>query len=124
MVQIVQLLTAAVVAGCAFAHPGADVRAEWKARKAHLNNPERRTLSQCYKQMEEDGFYKREVERRSAHANALRAEKGIKMNGFLRGRDLNSANLGSANLLNEREIFAERASCVTDPEVTEGPYCK
>src|SRR3954463_4379032 len=105
MVQLIQLLTAAVLAGSAVPPPGADVRAEWKARKPHLNHPERRTLSSCYKQLEDDGFYTREIERRAAHANKLREEQGIKMDGFLRGRDI-----GSANLLNEREIFAERAS--------------
>jgi hypothetical protein len=41
---------------------------------------------------------------------------------FLRTRDLGAES--TSNLLNEREIFAERASCITDPEATEGPYCK
>ena len=84
MVQLSKVLAYSVLAGSAIAHPGADVRKEARERAVHLNHPERRTLSDCHQELEASGYYKREIERRAAHAAKLREQLGIEPGTKLR----------------------------------------
>lgn len=90
------------------AHPGADVRTEFLERQEHLNNPARRTLSECHARLEARGHYAAELERRMTKINGLRSKRGLQ---------------AAPGAVQKREGGA-RAGCVLDPEVTEGPFCK
>ncbi|TLS20922.1 uncharacterized protein PpBr36_10731 [Pyricularia pennisetigena] len=88
------------------AHPGADVRTEFLERQEHLNNPARRTLSECHARLEARGHYAAELERRMTKIDGLRSERGLQ------------AAPGAV----QKRAGGARAACVLDPEVTEGPY--
>jgi hypothetical protein len=77
MVQFLKAVAVAALASGVVAHPGADVRAEARARAVHLNDPERRTMSECHAELEKSGYYKRELERRAATAHKLRQARGL-----------------------------------------------
>jgi len=107
MVHLTAYLGLAGLAATALAHPGGDVRAEFRAREEHLNNPQRRTLGSCRRSLEASGHFDGEHDRRMEKIGNIR-------------RDLGLAN-PSGPVPARREV---RAECVLDPEVTEGPYCR
>jgi protocatechuate 3,4-dioxygenase beta subunit len=127
MVQLTKALTYAFLTATVLAHPGGDVRKEVLAREEALRDPERRTLQHCARELERNGHYQDLIEQRMAKANALRAELGYKpvspsvKRSFLRSRDV-GAVISPRDETTDEDIFAERASCVLDPEQTEGPY--
>ncbi|KAL8300865.1 hypothetical protein RB597_009394 [Gaeumannomyces tritici] len=105
MVQWAAYLGLAGLAATALAHPGGDVRAEFRAREEHLNNPQRRTMGSCRRSLEESGHFEGELSRRMEKIGNIR-------------RGLGLAN-PSGPVLDKRQA---RAGCVLDPEVTEGPF--
>lgn len=107
-----------LLAASVMAHPGANVEEERRAMEAHQSNPERRTLASCKKQLEESGYYKRELERRHARSTELRAAAGF---APLHRRELDSV-FGSDQPVSEHLARQVRPGCVLDPEVTEGPF--
>lgn len=108
MVQLLSSLALAMsMATTVLAHPGGDVMAEVAARERHLKHPERRTLASCKRSLEKrGGHYESEISRRMEKIGSLRMERGL------------DATIGP---LEQRQ---DRANCVLDPEVTEGPFCK
>ncbi|KAF2843050.1 aromatic compound dioxygenase [Patellaria atrata CBS 101060] len=108
--QLLKVVLCAALTGGVVAHPGADIHAEVQKRAEHLANPSRRTLADCTRELHESGYYKHRLARRLERANALRAELGHAPSA--------DENLLPRGPLEERQ----RAACVTDPEVTEGPY--
>ena len=71
-----ETLVYSLLAVGAVAHPGGDVHAELEKMQEHHNDPERRTLAHCRRQLEESGYYQKEFERRRERSNMLRAENG------------------------------------------------
>lgn len=107
MVQLHSSLGAAlafVMATGVLAHPGANIWEELEEREQHLKNPERRTMAQCNSKLERDGHYAQEISRRTERINSLRLKRGL------------DASVGPLET-------RQRAQCILDPEVTEGPYC-
>lgn len=105
MVQWTTYLGLAGLAATALAHPGGDVRAEFRAREVHLNNPQRRTLGSCRRSLEASGHFDGQHDRRMEKISNIR-------------RDLGLAH-PFGPVVGRREV---RAECILDPEVTEGPY--
>jgi len=136
--QLLNLLLCATLGCGVLAHPGEDIRAELQKREAHLANPQRRTLKACRRELENSGYYHDKLAKRMARANTLRAEQGrspgklivsrVGRTTLIRSvqpRDIDPI-LGADAALGPRDESAdaqERAECVLDPEVTEGPYC-
>lgn len=74
--QLLNLFLYAALTSVALAHPGADIKAEIEQRAKHLANPQRRTLSDCKRQLHESGYYKHRLAKRLDRANALRQSLG------------------------------------------------
>ena len=62
--------------GAIDAHPGADIQTEVQRRAEHLTHPDRITLADCQRELEESGYYKHRLARRLEKANALRVGLG------------------------------------------------
>ena len=123
MVRLTLALTAAMLAGTAFAHPGHNVQAEALERRAYLES-ETRDVTSCSAQLEARGHTDRAVQRRAALAQHLQAKRGLKP------RDASSvlrtnhhSNLkGITPDTDPSVLFGSKSNCILQPETTEGPY--
>ncbi|EPE31970.1 Aromatic compound dioxygenase [Glarea lozoyensis ATCC 20868] len=118
MVQINNAVSFFLLVVGTVAHPGADILHEIRERELALQAPNRRTVEDCRVELEASGYYKRELHRRLNRVNSLRAEKGSTP---LAARDIDPY-YAVEDVVGPRSEVDKRASCVLDPEVTEGPY--
>lgn len=70
-------VSATLLAGLAFAHPGHDVRQEAAERAAALSTVSKRDLSHCAEKLKRDGVEQRAIARRSAMAQHLRKKRSL-----------------------------------------------
>ena len=107
----------------AVAHPGHDIAEERAERAAFLASDSYTGLAHCA-----DTLKSRQaglISRRKAMVNHLRAKRGIVKRSF---EDvLNTDHHSNASVTPDSPddvIFAGNASCILQPETTEGPYCR
>lgn len=105
------------------AHPGHDVAEEIAERAAFLASDSYSGLSHCA-----DTLKSRQaalINRRKAMVHHLRTKRGIMKRDF--EEVLNTDHHSNASVTPESPddvIFAGNASCILQPETTEGPYCE
>ncbi|PGH16268.1 hypothetical protein AJ79_01807 [Helicocarpus griseus UAMH5409] len=106
---LTQALALALLTASTFAHPGESIRPDVRRRLNHLKHSERRSITECSKELHERGWISQQADRRHAKLNELRKRAG---HSPLTRRDPGL----------DVELFGRQAGCVLDPEVTEGPY--
>jgi hypothetical protein len=105
------------------AHPGADLAAEVVERAAFVNSPEYRDLSTCSSTIKARDHQR--VKARMEKFEQLREERGIDKRNFktvLTTSHLSNKTVGPDST--PAEVFGTNNSCILQPHVTEGPYCK
>jgi hypothetical protein len=119
------LPVALALIGLVSAHPGHDVSEELMERRAFKNAVRQSSLSHCAEKLKARGVEARNVQRRTALVDEVRALRGI----FKRdaddvlGQSHNETDLGYTENTPISDLFSSNASCVLTPEVTQGPYC-
>lgn len=73
---VTALLTAAILAQGAIAHPGADVHEEVAERAAYFKDS-KRNLDHCSEKLTKRGIEDRQMKRRQATVEALRKERSL-----------------------------------------------
>ena len=109
------------------AHPGHDIEKELADRATFLSRAEN-LHSKCGKQHIARNLHTHAAERRADLVRKLRAKRGISNN--LEIRDVNSvlskdhhSNLDDIEFdTDPSKLFSGNASCLLQPETTEGPY--
>ncbi|KAE8417724.1 Intradiol ring-cleavage dioxygenase [Aspergillus pseudocaelatus] len=134
MVQLASTLVAGLagLASIVSAHPGHDVKAEAAERAAFLKNaPLRsRSLDQCATKLRARGQEQRNIARREQAVKNLRRSMGLQSRShFLKARDLDTAlntthhSTQDVDLSTDPNVlFADEATCILAPDVTQGPY--
>lgn len=120
---------AAFFASTAIAHPGHDHSAEIEARIAHLaKSTTKRDLSHCSAQLKARGIEARGIQRRSKLAEKERAKRALKKRAT---SDLDTvvntthlSNTSYNTFTSEDILFTSNSSCILQPDVTQGPYCR
>ena len=74
--QLQNLFLYTALMGMIVAHPDVDTQIEVQRKAEHLARPDRRTLADCKRELEESGYYEHRLSRRLEKANALRAGSG------------------------------------------------
>lgn len=119
---------AALFASTTIAHPGHDHSAEIAARSSFLGmSTTKRDLSHCSAKLKARGVEARGIERRSKIAQKERAKRALKKRSSDLDTVLNTTHLSSVDyspLDSENAVFTSNSSCILQPEVTQGPYCK
>lgn len=122
------LAAVAALASTAIAHPGHDHSAEIAARSAYLDkSTTKRDLSHCSAKLKARGVEARGIERRSKIAAKEKAKRALKKRSSDLETVLNTTHLSSvyfSPLDSENAVFTSNSSCVLQPDVTQGPYCK
>jgi hypothetical protein len=107
----------------AVAHPGHDIAEEIAERAAYLASDSYTGLSHCAETLK--SRQNALISRRKAIVQHLRTNRGIVKRDF---EDvLNTDHHSNASVTPDSPddvIFAGNASCILQPETTEGPYCK
>jgi hypothetical protein len=106
----------------ATAHPGHDIAEELAERAAYLASDSYTGLDHCA-----DTLKSRQaalISRRKAMVHHLRTKRGIVKRDF--DDVLNTDHHSNASVTPDSPddvVFAGNASCILQPETTEGPYC-
>lgn len=113
------------------AHPHHNAQEEAIERRAALQNFQHRSLAHCAEKLKARGLEAKSKARREAWANDIRKREGLLKKPMLKARDLNT----TLNTDHESDLtgltadsdpsllFTNNASCVLQPEETQGPYC-
>lgn len=108
------------------AHPGADLAAEVAERAAFVNSPEYRDLATCKKTIKERDHHL--VKSRMDKFDKLREARGIPTLDRRTFKDVlltdHHSNKTVDSSSTPEEVFGSNNSCILQPHVTEGPYCK
>lgn len=107
----------------AVAHPGHDIAEEIAERAAYLASDSYTGLAHCAETLKsrQAGL----ISRRKAMVQQLRTKRGIVKRDF--EEVLNTDHHSNASVTPDSPddiVFAGNASCILQPETTEGPYCK
>ncbi|KAJ4986170.1 hypothetical protein SVAN01_08323 [Stagonosporopsis vannaccii] len=119
--SFVALAASVFFSGPAFAHPGHDIAEELAERAAFLASDSYTGLAHCA-----DTLQSRQaalISRRKAMVQHLRTKRGIVKRDF--EEVLNTDHQSNASVTPDSPddvIFAGNASCILQPETTEGPY--
>ncbi|KAK6957219.1 hypothetical protein Daesc_000001 [Daldinia eschscholtzii] len=114
----------ALLVGSAVAHPGHEISQEVKERRDFLGSVKRTNLGHCAAQLKARGVEKRNVERRAALLEKVRAKRGLNKRDLtsVLATSHNSTDLGYTPSTDAATLFAGYNSCLLTPEVTQGPY--
>lgn len=107
----------------AVAHPGHDIAEEIAERAAYLASDSYIGLSHCASSLKSRQAIL--INRRKAMVQHLRTKRGIVKRDF--EEVLNTDHHSNASVTPESPddiVFSGNASCILQPETTEGPYCK
>lgn len=124
------LLTATLLLGTTFSHPGAHESHDLH-RRAHFVSHAKRSLADCAGALKTRGIEARAIARREALATSLRKARSIGKSGnYLRARDTDSvlatdhhSNLTGISLDTDPSVlFSGDVKCILQPETTQGPY--
>lgn len=105
------------------AHPGHDIAEELAERAAYLASDSYTSLSHCAESLQSRQADL--ISRRKAMVQHLRNKRGIVKRTF--EEVLNTDHQSNASVTPDSPddvIFAGNASCILQPETTEGPYCE
>ncbi|KAI2606995.1 aromatic compound dioxygenase [Hypoxylon fragiforme] len=119
------LLSLALLAGSAVAHPGHDISEEIRERREFLSTAKRTNLDHCAPKLKARGVEKRNVLRREALLEKARAKRGLNKKRDLEtvlATDHNKTSLGYTTNTDPAVLFAGYNACLLTPEVTQGPY--
>lgn len=123
MTRFTALVAAALVVVPAYAHPGHDVKAEAAERALYRNSVEYRSLASCSGEIKARDHLM--VKRRMEQVSQLRQKRGLKRRDL--DDVLNKDHKSTKNVTPDSsaaDIFGSNASCILQPETTEGPYCE
>ena len=59
--QLLKFFLYIALTGVTVAHPDVDIQIEVQRNAEHLARPDRRTLADCKRELEESGYYKRRL---------------------------------------------------------------
>lgn len=118
-------LVAAVLFGCAAAHPGHSLAEELQERRDYLSTAKVRDLSHCAAKLKARGVEARNIARREQTFAAAQAKRGLAKRSLssVLATDHNATDLGYTASTDAATLFASaNTSCVLTPDVTQGPY--
>lgn len=133
MVGIVKIaLAASTLLSVTSAHPHHNAAEEALERRAALSQFNHRSLAHCSAKLKARGLEAKSKARRQAWADDIRKRNALEKKPMLKARDLNSTlNTDHESSLtgltadsDPSLLFTNNASCVLQPEETQGPYCK
>lgn len=121
--SFVALATSFFFSAPVVAHPGHDITEEIAERAAYLASESYTGLSHCAETLKSRQAAL--ISRRKAMVQHLRTKRGIVKRDF---EDvLNTDHHSNASVTPDSPddvVFAGNASCILQPETTEGPYCE
>ncbi|KAJ4290890.1 hypothetical protein N0V90_010086 [Kalmusia sp. IMI 367209] len=121
MVYFTALVTVALAALPVLGHPGHDVEAEAAERAAYRRSPEYQTLAHCADEIKARDH--KLIQRRIQQVQELQQKRGLERRSLT--DVLNKNHLSTKKVTPQSsaaEIFGSNASCILQPETTEGPY--
>ncbi|KAK0243972.1 Intradiol ring-cleavage dioxygenase [Armillaria nabsnona] len=127
MVNFASLVSFVLAATATVAHPVASLSNGEVTRRAEFQRAARRSLSNCQDILRRRGHLERSAARRRALADDLRRKRGLPTDNLYKRLSLDEV-LETSHLSNETGLtidtnpFEGNASCVLNPETTEGPY--